>query len=456
MTTQFTITPTVQETVNELLAEGYNVPAEVVARLEDKRVRRALAQHGASERSLALFAKLAPEMYAEAARDDVDRGPMTLSQWLETEDPTEPGSRDELLGIDAFSRMVGQLRTRHGETIRLTSGYGQQPAHTLGDFLDAGARTGNVTQGAILFPELGRRAWVEGGAVGADRFSGKLFYSSSSPLWEGLNPQYLTAPIAGEPRLRRPLLNDLIAIRTTVRADTFKFPSITNQAAQSRYRRIAEGAPVPMLQLTVSHSTGYVYKFGCGIEVTDEAARRLPIDIFRYHLARIGAQNAEDKSQVAGELAIASVTAETDISTIGGVANTVTSTPLDNFLALFEEDGYVPTVCIGPRAATTLLKNATTGTANQSVFKGPQRIMTGGERPEELDHPPIFSRTWGATGKLLYVDGTAALGEATEQGASKQETDRDIVRGVNKVVLSEVVGYYAINAAAMRLLDTAN
>lgn len=454
--TTITVTPTVTEAVNDLLELGYSVPAEVLAKLEDKRTRRALASGGMSDRSMKLFAQLSPEMYAEAAKGDKDRGPMTLSQWLEREDPTEPGTRDEMLGIDAFSRMVNQLRTRGGEALRLTSGYGQQPAHTLGDFLDAGAKTGNVTQGAILFPELGRRAWVEGGAVGSERFSGKMFYASNAPLWEGLNPQYLSAPIAGEPRLRRPLLNDLIAIRTTVAADTFKFPSITNQAAQSRYRRIAEGTPVPIVSLTVSMSTGYIYKFGCGIEVTDEAARRLPIDIFRYHLARIGAQNAEDKSQVAGELAIASVTAETDISTIGGVANTVESTPLDNFLALFEEDGYVPTISIGPRATTTLLKNATTGTANQSVFKGPQAVMTGGARNEELDHPPIYTRTWGATGKMLYVDGTAALGEATEQGATKQETDRDIVRGVNRVVLSEVVGYYAINAAAMRLLDTAH
>ena len=98
-----------------------------------------------------------------------------------------------------------------------------------------------TSNGMILLPEFGRRAWVEGGAVGTGRFNGKLFYSSSAPLWEGLNPQYLTDPVANEPRLRRPLLNDLIAIRTTVKADTFKFPSITNQAAQSRYRRIAEG-----------------------------------------------------------------------------------------------------------------------------------------------------------------------------------------------------------------------
>ena len=106
--TTITVTPTVTEAVNDLLELGYSVPAEVLAKLEDKRTRRALASGGMSDRSMKLFAQLSPEMYAEAAKGDKDRGPMTLSQWLEREDPTEPGTRDDMLGIDAFSRMAGR------------------------------------------------------------------------------------------------------------------------------------------------------------------------------------------------------------------------------------------------------------------------------------------------------------------------------------------------------------
>ncbi len=448
----FTVLPTASELANELAADGYTIDQETAQVLLDRVGSRQMAKGGPSARSQKLMKQLDPGMYVDAAKQK-----MELSEYLETLDPTEPGSRDAALGVDAFSRLVSQLRDNNGAPVRVFSGVGQPPAHSVGEFLAAGEDVGGVAQGSILFHELMRRAFVEGARIGTARFrDGQLFYASSSPLWEGLSPQYLTSPIAQQPRLQRPLLAEMLAIRSTVRADTFKFPQITNQAASSRMRRVAEGSDFPIVSLTVSHGTGYTYKFAVGIEITDEAARRSPIDWLRLHVARIGAQNENDKAQVCGEAAIGGATAESDISTLtGGTASQVNSEPLDDFLSLFEADGYMPSVCVGPRATTTKLKNADTGTANQSVFKGPQAVMQA-PVPEELQHPPIYSRSWGSTGKLLYLDGSAAMGEATEAGSNKQETDRNIRNGTNLLTLQEVVGYYVVEASGIRLLDVEN
>lgn len=452
---RFKLLPSVDELVAELQREGVTIDLETAKALWDKATVRALADKGASERTLKLSKELSPEVFTEA-RDKV----MHLSDLLEVLDPTEPGSRDELLGIDAFSRQLALLEDGNGEQIRVYS-YGGRPAHSIDEMRSAGhvldGVGGRVTTGVVLFHELLNRDFRRGGREGTGYFRGNLFYASSTPLWEGLNPQYLTSPVANETRLRRPLVNELVAIRSTVRAGTFKFPEITDQPAESRMRRVAEGADIPLVRLTVSQRDGAVHKFAVGIEITDEAARRTPIDWIRFHVARIGAQNAEDKTQVAVE-ALANGATNSDITDagIGGTAGSVESTPLDNFLGLFEEDGYVPTHCIGQRVSTTKLKNATTGTAEQSVFRGPDRIMRGGAQPEEIEHPPIFSRSYAPADKLLYVDSTRALGEATEAGSAKEETDRNIRNGTNLITLQEVVGYHTIDDAARRTLDIEN
>lgn len=466
---QFKMQPNITDIVEDLAKEGFVVDLESARAVWDKATLFALGDSKPRGSTEALAKHLSPEMWGDVrSKVDAETGmPVfgSLSDLLETEDPTEPGSRDEMLGIDAFQRLVSMLDVR-GVPIRLTSdpiaGTG---AHTVLDFINAGPLVAGQTRmhvGQVLLQELFVRAYNEGTHLGTQRFrNNSLFYSSASPLWPGLNPTYLTQPIAGQPRLRTPLLPQMLAIRSVVKSDTFKWPLITNQASQSRLRRVAEGAALPVVKLSVSSATGKVYKFGVAIEVTDETARRVPIDWLRFTAARIGVQNALDKEQVCFEAAVAAGTEYNmigDSMDAGATANFPTSTALDNFLGIMEENGFPPTIAIGPRAATTALKNATTGTAEQSVFRGNNPVMRGGSHPEELDHPPIYSRTYGSTGKITYIDGTSAMGEATEAGADKQETDRDIIRGVNILTISEVVGYFAIESAygAVQVLDIGN
>lgn len=436
--------------IDEVVAAGHTLDRTAAAALWEKAEVLATRGRQPSERTLSAQKKLSPEMYAEARKHKAH-----LSDILEEEDPTEPGSRDEMLGIDAFQRQVAAL-TVGEQPIRCDSSpLDGVPAHSLGDFLAAGPKVGNVTAGQVLLPELGRRAFVEGNVYGTQRFN--LFYSSASPLWEGLNPQYLASPMA-TPRLRQPILNQMVAIRSVVNAETFKFPAITDTAATRRMRRVAEGADLPIVELGVSFSTGYVHKFGVALKITDEAARRVPIDWFRFHLALMGQQNALDKEQVAGEAIQTNATSlAITHASLGGSTSSITTTPIDNLMGLMEEDGFPPTLCVGPRATTTKLKNATTGSGNYPAFRGGDRVLGGGAAPEELTHPPIYSRTWVTASYLLYIDGSAALGEATEAGSEKRETDRDIIAGKNIVAISEVVGYYWIgNTGAARDIDTSS
>lgn len=462
----FRIQPSLSDVVEALNKQGHNIDMDTAKAFWDTAQLWTMADDRVRPTSEALFKRLSPEMWADVRKKLDDNGNLefgSMSEFLEAQDPTEPGSRDEQLGIDAFSRMVSMLTDRNGAQIRIASDLSiGASAHSVADFMAAGPLvegSKSLHVGAVLLQELWVRAYREGGLVGTARFKGAdLFYASNGPLWPGLNPTYLMQPIVGQPRLRTPLLPQMLAIRSVVKSDTFKWPVITNQAAQSRMRRVAEGAALPIVELTVSSAEGKVYKFGIALRITDEAARRTPIDWLRFHAARIGQQNALDKEQVCFEAAVAAGS-ETDISTLqGGVGGQITSEPLDDFLGIMEEAGFPPTICIGKRATTTTLKNATTGTVEQSVFRGNNPIMTGGGHPEELDHPPIYSRSYGVTDKLAYMDGSSAMGEATEAGSDKQETDRDIITGTNILTISEVNGYFPVEAGygAVRLLDTAN
>lgn len=464
MPLQFKVMPSITDLVNELAAEGHSIDLATAQALWDKATVNALAEHGVRQTTEATFKRLSPEMWGQLREPGVfDAGITSLSALLEEEDPTPPGSRDEMLGVDAFTRMCSLLTDANGSPIQIHSDLrNRRPAHSVADFRNAGPLvegSSTLHVGAVLLQELFLRAHQEGVYMGTRRFHGtELFYASDSPLWPGLNPTYLTTPVGLQPRLRQPLLNDMVAIRSVVKSDTFKWPTIANQAAASRLRRVAEGADLPIVELTVSSDTGYVYKFGVAIKVTDEAARRTPIDWLRFHAARIGAQNALDREQVCFEAGVAAGTS-TNTSTIGGTASTTAvlkTIEIDNMLGILEEAGFNPGLCLGTRAVTTRLKNADTGSANSPAFRGSNAALAGGGRPEELDHPPIYSRSYVTAYHLVYWDGTAAMGEATEAGSDKNETDRNIVNGTNILTISEVVGYHAIDASlgAVATLNT--
>ncbi|MCC6618773.1 MAG: hypothetical protein IT341_07005 [Chloroflexi bacterium] len=456
--------PTVSELVDQIEREdGVAIPIEVAQRIWDSAsTRREFAgSTGTSERTDALINRIDVDFVTEA----IERQE-SLSEALEREDPTET-ERDMSLGVDAFQRVMRGLNIRTA-----SSRNAGVRAHTMGDLDVAGPRiAGDVNVGRCMVPELLRRAYIEGQRFGTQRFSIDRFYASSAPLSEVLEPKFMLQLMTTF-KFRQPILNLLVAIETGVEAGVFKYVFIDEQADAERMARVPLGADLPTSKLTVSDREGRVYQYGRAIEAQDAALRRMTIDMVRFQTARLGQRNALDKEEVAVDTAIngdsnaGTAATETDITTVGGIVDRVTSTPLFNFLGLFEESGaYTPTICLARRTTKTKIRSAVLddGAASPApteaapVFMGDMRLWpNGGEGPEERDHPPIYARSYTPADKGVYIDASQAIGLAFEVGANKTETDRYIKRLVNVVAISEVVGFWVVDSRATRIFDITN
>ena len=452
MSHTFSVTPTVSDICDRIEAEhGVTLDRETAQHVWDKATVNELGETpGVSERTQTMMNRIASDP-AGWVGEAIGRGE-SVTEALEREDPTE-SARDMALGADTFQRVLRALDIR-----TVSSRDHSIRAHTMDDLDKAGNGLGRA-----LVPELLRRAYMEGTRFGTGRFSANRFYASNSPLSDVLTPEFTMSAINAF-RLRQPILNMLVAVETGVPQGVFKYVYIDEQASEEHMARVSQGAELPTAKLTVTDREGKVYQYGRALEVTDAAMRRSTIDMVRFHVARIGQRNQLNKEEVGADTLIAgdgnanTAATETDISTIGGVAGTVNSTPLFNFLGLFEETGqYAPTIALAPRATKTKIRNSTFGSADAPVFLGVNRVLSmGGDGPEEVDHPPLHARSYIPTGKALYVDATQALGLAFETGSQKTETDRYIKRLVNVVAISEVMGFWVIDANASRLFDVEN
>ncbi len=451
----FNVLPSIDDLIDDLARDGINVDPVMARALWDRAAVRAMADGGPSDSTLALIRRMDADFVAECFSDD---NPMSISALMEREDPTS-SPRDRRLGIDAFQRAIAALGIR-----TVSSAFHGVHAHTMADLERAGEKLGNEYAGRVLAYELVRRAYLEGTRFGTSRFKGDdvdRFYASSSPLSDVLNPAYLMQTPTAQ-KMRQTLLSSLIAMETMVPTDVFKHVYIENQESAQQMRRASEGAELPTVKLTVTDRQNRIYKYGVALEISDEAVRRVAIDEIRFHVARIGMQRALDKENdaydilVAGDGNAGTAATETDISTIGGVAGTVSSTPIFNWLGAFEATGYRPTIAIAPRATKTKVRNATYGSANHPLYLGVEALLRGGAGPEEVDMPPLFARDYAATGKVLATDATTNIGLAMEAGGSKQETDRYVKRQVNVVAISDTSGFWVIDANATKLLDVEN
>lgn len=451
----FNILPSIDELVEELARDGHQIDINVARALWSKAQVRALADGGPSEKTTALIKRLDADFVAQCYDED---NPMSISALMEREDPTT-SPRDQALGIDAFQRSIAALGIR-----TVSSAFHGVHAHTLSDLERAGEKLGSEYAGRVLSYELVRRAYLEGIRSGTSKFTGgdvQRFYASSSPLSDVLNPTFMMQTPTAQ-KMRQPILNFMVALETTVPTNVFKHVYIENQESAQQLRRVAEGAELPTVKLTTTDRTNRVYKYGVALEISDEAVRRVAIDEIRFHVARIGGQRTLDKERdcydtlVAGDGNASTAATESDISTIGGVAGSVSSTPIFNWLGLFEGSGYRPTIAIAPLAAKTKVRNATYGSANHPLYLGIEALLRGGQGPEEVDMPPVIARAFAVTGKLLATDATQNIGLALEAGASKQETDRYVKRQVNVYAITDTAGFWIIDANATRILDIEN
>lgn len=412
------------------------------------------ALRGVSEDTQALINRIAsngPDMIQEAYDNA-----LSVSALLESESPS---AADE---PDAFNRVLAGL----GIATRSSSLHGVR-ASTWSDLEKAGKGAGDTSVGRTLAPELINRAYREGLRFGTSRFSPanevKRFYGSASPVSEVLNPEFaMTTPSIA--KTRQPLLASMVAMETGVPTDVFKHVFIADSPTRQRMRRVAERSEMPTVQLTVADHSNTTYKYGVAMEISDEAVRRVALDMIRFTVAKVAAQRMLDKQADATAILIAgdgnSSTAATvyNLTTLdsGATPGTPTAKGILAWLSTFEQLGYTPTMALATQATKIAVQLANYGTANHPLFAlsgALSAALAGGSNPQEVVMPPLFTSPDVTSNYLLGFDASQALGMAFETGAAKTETDRYIKSQTNVIAISDVTGFFVLDATGTLILN---
>lgn len=438
------------------LSQRFNLPEEVVGEIADL----SYAQGVADGRNAGKVSKTTAEVTkglrgVETYRQAYGKG-MTLSAWLETQDPSKPGER-----VDAYTRQL------HSMGIRVNS----VPDHGVGASTLEELYNAADGRGATLVPEFYRRAWNLGARYGTKVLQAMRFYASSQPVSEVLEPTFMDNVLRAS-NLRPSLLDQLVAVETGIDGDTFKAFYLTEgtaaSAAAERLVRVSEAAGVPAATLTGGDHAITLKKHGRAIEFPYEVTRRWRLDFVRFQLARMAARAQLDKEEAGVSTLINgdgnSGTAATvyDINgNLSGTANQIDLEPLLRFMSKFEDPAYSPTVALANEDGYVEYMTLNTGSGNMALFLALQSALQAqGRFPESVAFPPMYKRSYidtiftTASGKaLVMVDGSQALGRVFEVGADLQETARIIERQVDVIVMTETEGWWVVDPRATLVLD---
>lgn len=398
-----------------------------------------------------IFERMSADLYRRAHEER-----MSLSAWLEEEDPSEP-YKD---GLDAFSR---QLKVAG---IRCSS----DPAK--GYYADTFDIFEKSTNNRALLPEWAFRQWKR--ATGRDvvtfRAAGEHertpFTSDMLPLGSIFRP-YADAAAARMAQLAPAIpLAELVAIETPIDTDSYRMWYLTEPAAdQKRFVRIGEGAEVPEVTLTGSEHYLKIYKFGRAFRTTYEFLRRSRIDLVALHIARMAIQAEDDKVAAAMDVMI---NGDGNAATAATVYNLTALDPLatPGFLTLrawlsFKlkfKNPYALTTILGQEAAILSTQLLSTGNANVPLVSiaGPSGF--GGFRP--INPQLRDSVGYGITdqapaNQIVGIDRRFGLERVSEIGGNITEMERYIRNQTQVLVMTEVEGYGVFDQNATKILNLA-
>ena len=113
-------------------------------------------------------------------------------------------------------------------------------------------------------------------------------------------------------------------------------------------------------------------------------------------------------------------------------------------------------MAMAAQATKIAVQLANYGTANHPLFAlsgALSAALAGAADPQEVVMPPIFTSPDVTTNYMLGFDASAAQGMAFETGASKTETDRYIKSQTNVIAISDVTGFFILDATGTLILN---
>lgn len=373
-------------------------------------------------------------------------GGCSLTAVLEEESPTD--REDRRRGVDIFTRLMEEADI----VTRSDRSAGVQ-ADTLGDMLE---RAGRALTAEWAWRQY-RKAQGEGirAIASADNTPGSAmrpYFDNSMLVQDMLEP---AIPVS-----------EILASEQGIPSNVFRKMILTEPtAAQKRLVRVGEGGPIPVTQLTVGQGTINMYKFGRGLEITDEARRRERLDRVAVMIALMAIQNENDKIAAILDVLVngddASYGAATNYNLTaldsGTTANNLTLKAWMAFLGKWDNP-YIATHVLSQEAGSLALKLLTTGTANLRLEVLPPGYSAIVRPINPRVNPTVaLGQTSDApSGKLVAFDARVSIERVYEIGAASEENERYASRQSEAIFFTDVEGYHVLNKNGNKTLNLAS
>jgi hypothetical protein len=364
---------------------------------------------------------------------------MTLSRWLEQEDPSER-YKD---GTDAFQRllMVADIKTRSHPR-------GEYTADTVEKFHQSEATRALFPEFLLRTVEKVRHSQQRAPFLSDDT----AVNSQMRPYGDDMTPRWdMTEPAIP--------LDEVVARTRFVDSDRARSTYLTRDATQTRKKRVSEAADIPRAKIVTSENTIPLYKYGVGIETSYEALRRLPIDLVAFFIRLEAIQAETDKVAAALDVIVNgdgnSGTSATsyNLTTLDGaaVAGTLTLKGWLAFKAKFASP-YTLTTALAPEAMILQLLLLNMGSANALLMDRPD---LGGFTP--INNTFADGVRYGITSdapanKIVGIDGRFGIGRVVETGSQVEEIERYMSRQVQTLFITENEGFEVIDPRALKIL----
>lgn len=353
---------------------------------------------------------LTPDVYQQAHKQE-----MTLSMMLELGDPTSDGEK-----LDAFQRLMKEagILTKSLPSKNLSS-----------STVEAFNRT---NENKILFPEYVARTLV----------------------------QAMT---------EYPMYQHLVATRTGINGGVYEasyldFDEPKNKKALEM-RRIVEATDLPKATLKLGTSAIKLYKYGRAVGISYEALRRMSLELFQRHIAKIGTEAANNKiaeilsviKDGDGNSNAADVIGQTTLGATTGAK--LSRETLIRFLLKFYTAGGCNTIVANEDGFLQLLNVLypsadIAGLEDQALTKGlnvsvqmPQNLVTN----FTLLYNPNITKEGGK--EAIYgINKDTAIEEVYELGSTIQEADLNTINQTKSLTVSENSGFRKIFKDSARIL----
>jgi len=392
-----------------------------------------------------ILARMSPRIYETARTKGI-----SLTQLLEVDDPSSRYTSGEVgHGLDAFERLLqaAGIITRSDPARGI---YAQTMDRLLAD-----------QNTRALVPEFVAR--IQRRTAYATARS--TVTSDTQPRGDTLNQWVYRGGVVMEQIAPQIPLAEILATTTPIQGNAYKSLRLEDTPAQRRLVRVGQIADIPKVKVTYNDNEVVFYKFGRGLQISYEALRRLPIDVFALHVQRIAVQNEVDKVAVAldtiinGDGNANTAATETDITTLDAAAtgNVPTLRGWQAFKLLFAQP-YMMTHAFAESdmALELLLMNSGSANIPLGFLPATQFGTFTPINPQLADGVRLGVTADAPTGKIVAIDRRFALEQLVEIGSDITETMRWANNQTEDLYISEVSGFSVLDARAARVLDAAN